>query len=123
MPTAAAQEVLAQPNYLTMQTGPDSHIVLEPAYLLNINHSCAPNTFWNTATMQFEALEEVAAGAELTFFYPSTEWDMETPFDCRCGAAACLGRIAGAKHLCDQQFARYRFNQHILDARARAQAM
>lgn len=53
-----------------------------------------------------EALQDVAPGAELTFFYPSTEWDMETPFDCCCGAAGCLGRIAGAKHLSDEQFAR-----------------
>ncbi|KAG2428452.1 hypothetical protein HXX76_011572 [Chlamydomonas incerta] len=103
-----------------MQTGPTSHIILEPAYLQNINHSCAPNTFWNATSMQFEALEDVAPGSQLTFFYPSTEWDMETPFDCCCGAAGCLGRIAGAKHLSDEQFARYRLNQHILDARTRA---
>lgn len=26
------------------------------------------------------------SGSIVTFFYPSTEWDMEQPFECRCGA-------------------------------------
>ena len=40
-------------------------------------------------------------GDELTFFYPSTEWEMDRPFRCRCGAGEgkCLGWIDGAKVL------------------------
>lgn len=33
VPPAGCQEELREPNYLTMQTGPNSHIILEPAYL------------------------------------------------------------------------------------------
>ena len=35
-------------------------------------------------------------GDKLTFFYPSTEWTMAQPFECRCGSAGCLGVIRGA---------------------------
>jgi hypothetical protein len=38
-------------------------------------------------------------GEELTFFYPSTEWDMDQGFSCFCGSKACLGYISGAKHM------------------------
>jgi len=41
-------------------------------------------------------------GDELTFFYPSTEWDMAQPFDCLCGAPTCRGRISGAKAMGEQ---------------------
>jgi hypothetical protein len=38
-------------------------------------------------------------GEDLTFFYPSTEWEMAQPFDCNCGAATCKKWIAGAKEM------------------------
>lgn len=38
-------------------------------------------------------------GDELTFFYPSTEWDMAQPFDCHCGSENCLGKVRGASEL------------------------
>ena len=38
-------------------------------------------------------------GEEMTFFYPSTEWDMDQGFDCFCGSEVCLGYIGGAKHM------------------------
>lgn len=38
-------------------------------------------------------------GDELTFFYPSTEWEMAQPFECNCGTATCKKWIAGAKHM------------------------
>lgn len=28
----------------------------------------------------------LAEGQDITFFYPSTEWDMAQGFDCACGA-------------------------------------
>lgn len=59
----------------------------------SINHSCAPNVFFNTSTFNLECLRPVAVGEELCFFYPSTEWDMDSPFECLCGAPRCLGNI------------------------------
>jgi hypothetical protein len=43
------------------------------------------------------------AGQELTFFYPSTEWDMDQGFDCFCGSENCLGYIGGAKNMTPAQ--------------------
>jgi hypothetical protein len=38
-------------------------------------------------------------GEELTFFYPSTEWNMDQGFSCFCGTDSCLGYIGGAKNM------------------------
>ncbi len=69
-----------------------------------INHSCAPNctvddglTVWTT--------RPVAAGEQLTISYDRVAladwqdapeahfWDERWSFDCRCGAAGCVGRV------------------------------
>lgn len=36
---------------------------------------------WN-----FRALRDIQPGDELSFFYPSTEWEMAQGFECKCGA-------------------------------------
>lgn len=110
-----ARETLASPTYLTVQTGPDTHILLAPEHLQYINHSCDPNVFFNTTRMEIVALRAIAPGEEVRFFYPSTEWTMDRAFDCQCGSTACLGRIAGADQLDVHTLERYAFNQHILD--------
>jgi hypothetical protein len=68
---------------------------------MTVNHSCTPNvafdlshprtsediensqypTEWNLRTLS----RPIAKGETLTFFYPSTEWDMGAPFTCACG--------------------------------------
>jgi hypothetical protein len=110
-----ASETLSTPNYLTVQTGPDTHILLAPEHLQYINHSCDPNVFFDTTRMEIIALRAIAPGEEVQFFYPSTEWTMDRAFDCLCGSSACLGRIAGADELDADALERYAFNQHILD--------
>jgi hypothetical protein len=57
------------------------------------------------------------AGDQVTFFYPSTEWDMDEQFTCWCGADECLKSIRGAKYLDDRAMKRYFFNDHILRMR------
>ncbi|MBV9989260.1 MAG: SET domain-containing protein [Chitinophagaceae bacterium] len=109
----AAAQVFDTPNYLTVQTGDDRHIMLQPEFLQYINHSCNPNVFFDTASMQLIALKEVQPGDEMLFFYPSTEWDMAQPFDCFCGTAQCLHRIQGAAHLSDEEVMRYRLTAFI----------
>lgn len=51
---------------------------------------------------------------QVTFFYPSTEWDMDEPFQCMCGTDKCLGRIAGAKQMPRPVLDQYKLNSHIL---------
>jgi len=108
-----AGSVLSDPTYLTVQTGPHRHITLQPDMLQYTNHSCDPNVFFNTDEMRLEALRDIRAGEELRYFYPATEWEMDRPFTCRCGAPGCLGLISGAAALDEALVPRYRFTSFI----------
>ncbi|KXZ49301.1 hypothetical protein GPECTOR_22g895 [Gonium pectorale] len=103
----------SRPTYLTVQMGVDKHIELSPVWMDHINHSCEPNVLFNTTTFQLEALRDIAPGDELCFFYPSTEWSMISPFECKCGTPSCLGFIAGASQLSREQLAGYRLTDFI----------
>ncbi|MGK7904081.1 MAG: SET domain-containing protein-lysine N-methyltransferase [Hormoscilla sp.] len=64
--------------------------MLDPDFLQYINHSCAPNVFFDTSDLFLRALSKIEIGEELTFFYPSTEWSMDRQFDCLCQSKDCL---------------------------------
>jgi hypothetical protein len=113
----SAAEIRTTPNYLTVQTAEDQHIILHPTFIQYINHSCAPNSFFNTTTMQLVALTNIEPNTELTFFYPSTEWDMQQPFLCNCGCTNCLGEIRGAAHLSSVEVSRYQLTDFIMSKR------
>ncbi|HMK02844.1 MAG TPA: SET domain-containing protein-lysine N-methyltransferase [Ferruginibacter sp.] len=100
-------------TYLTVQTGAERHITLMPEFLQYINHSCLPNVFFNTTTMQLVCLTPLQPGDELTFFYPSTEWEMAQPFVCNCGNRECLQLINGASHLSVGTLSRYQLTDFI----------
>jgi len=100
-------------TYLTVQTHADRHITLLPDFLQYINHSCAPNVFFDTTSMQLICLQPVQPGDEFTFFYPSTEWEMAQPFVCNCGDAACLQLINGASHLSVETLSKYKLTDFI----------
>lgn len=108
-----AEKILETATYLTIQTGEQKHITLSPDFLQYVNHSCAPNVFFDTQQMQLVALREIEPGDELLFFYPSTEWDMAQPFDCFCGNSCCLHQIKGAAYLTADEAARYRLTAFI----------
>lgn len=110
-----ADKIVDIPTYLTVQVGEDKHITLDPEFLQYINHSCNPNVFFNTTTMELVALKEIQPGDELMFFYPSTEWKMEQPFDCFCGTPQCLHRIQGASFLSKEETAKYKLTDFILE--------
>ena len=100
----------------TVQVGANAHIdQLGP--LTYLNHSCAPNVIFNTTELTLTAICDIAAGEELCFFYPSTEWCMAEPFDCLCGAATCVGVVAGAMALSDDTLSRFFVNRHIAELR------
>ena len=56
---------------------------------------------------------DLKKGDILTFFYPSSEWHMDQPFDCHCKTESCCGRIAGAKDMDEKLLKRYWLNPHI----------
>jgi SET domain len=112
----------AEPTYLTVQVDVGKHITLQPEFLQYINHSCAPNVFFDTSAMQLVALREIQEGEEMTFFYPSTEWEMIQPFNCYCGSVNCLGRIQGAAYLRKNVRKQYRLTDFIQQQLAKRSA-
>ena len=109
----SAHEICAEPTYLTVQVEDNKHITLEPDYLKNINHSCAPNALFDTTKMQLTCIRDIDAGDEITFFYPSSEWEMTQSFSCHCGSKACLGHIDGAYYLSLATLQKYRLTDYI----------
>lgn len=110
-------------SYATVQCGhgPDDHLSLN-SDLRYVNHSCDPNTAFDLSSpdqseWQIYALKRIAIGEPLTYFYPSTEWLMDQPFECTCGAPSCLRRIEGAATLPGEELlARSAVNPWISDA-------
>lgn len=109
----AADKIQKYATYLTVQTGTNRHITLKPDFLQYINHSCTPNTFFNTASMELVCLQPIQPGEEFTFFYPSTEWEMAQPFVCNCGTAACIQLINGASNLSVETLSKYKLTDFI----------
>jgi hypothetical protein len=85
-----------------------------------MNHSCRPTSIVLAHALCVRAATDLKAGDEITFFYPSTEWDMVRPFECLCGAHNCIGFVAGAQHLCIATLRRYFLNAHIQELAAEA---
>lgn len=109
----SAKEVLENPTYLTVQLSTFQHIKLEPFYLQCINHSCQPNVYFDLKDFKLIALKDIEVADELTFFYPSTEWEMIQPFDCKCGYSNCIGFIKGAKFLPSSLLNQYQLSLFI----------
>ena len=109
----SARRHCKKPHRMTVQVGESSHIELAPLCIELINHSCDPNVFFDVTRMELVALKLIAPGDELTFFYPSTEWRMESPFDCECQSYRCLGRIDGASRLGPVTLSTHRLSAHI----------
>ena len=106
-------EIFKTPTYLTVQIGENEHVELIPTFLECINHSCEPNAFFDTTKKVLICLKPIKAGDELTFFYPSAEWNMDQPFECLCASKACIGFVRGALHLNNEQRNHYRFTDFI----------
>ncbi|HEY3291618.1 MAG TPA: SET domain-containing protein, partial [Anaerolineae bacterium] len=67
----AGHRVVHEATYQTVQIGIDKHIE-ELGVLAYMNHSCQPNTIIDTTHLNVVAVRDIAAGEELSFFYPST---------------------------------------------------
>lgn len=105
-------QVTPTPTYQTIQISATAHIE-ELGVLAYLNHSCQPNTIVDTAAFTVTAARDIAIGEELNFFYPSTEWEMDRPFVCLCGAPQCVRLVAGAKYLSIDALSRHFINTHI----------
>jgi hypothetical protein len=109
-----AAETLSEPNKYTVQVSDQVHIILHPEFLQYMNHSCDPNVFFDTGNLRLSCLKDIAVGDEFTFFYPSTEFAMASPFNCFCGANNCLHKIQGAIYLSQEIIHQYKFTDFIM---------
>lgn len=114
---------IATPDFSTLQIGPTQHIELK-SDLVFCNHSCRPTVEFDTKTKTVRVARDrpLQEGDDITFFYPSTEWSMDRPFLCACGASGeegngyqCLGEIQGAKQMDRAVLEKYWLNRHIAE--------
>jgi hypothetical protein len=97
----------AAPDRYTLQIGRDLHLSQADArderdlvfrrFWRYMNHGCEPAT--RIVGREVFALRDIAPGELVTFDYNTTERELATPFECRCGSAACVGVVRGAAHL------------------------
>lgn len=111
--TYEVQDVLPKPNYLSIQSDDFEHLMLNPHYLHWIDHSCEPNVFFDLPNKTLVCIQQIKPGDKLTFFYPSTDWDMIQPFKCHCKANSCLDLIQGAYHLQPEVLSKYKLSSFI----------
>ncbi|KAL4863585.1 hypothetical protein BDV12DRAFT_189586 [Aspergillus spectabilis] len=101
--------------YTSVQTGRDSHIELN-SDLVYCNHSCDPSLIFDMGKMEVRVVDDkpLNKGDALTFFYPSSEWEMDQAFQCSCGAGEkCIGWVDGARNLGRGVLGGYWLNAHI----------
>ena len=92
-----SENIMDKPNRFTVQIAKDRHTHV--GKLAALNHSCDPNVILDTEHMVMIARRDIEKGEELSFFYPSTEWEMQAPFICLCGSTNCIHVVAGARFL------------------------
>lgn len=106
------------PTRYSIQIGADEHIECHETLSTDemrarfpwrfLNHCCDPNASIVGRTLV--ARRTIREGEQVTFDYTTTELRMAEPFECRCGASACLGRVRGFLALTPaQQIARAAF--------------
>lgn len=101
--------------YTSVQVSADADIELN-SDLVYCNHSCNPSVVFDMAKFEVRVVDDrpLKAGDDLTFFYPSSEWRMQQPFGCGCGAGEkCLGTVKGAEFLGEDVLRKYWLNPHI----------
>lgn len=104
----------SQRAYTSVQVSEDADIELN-SDLVYCNHSCDPSVVFDMGNYQVRVVANrpLKRGDDVTFFYPSTEWDMRQRFECQCGSGRCLGQVQGAKYLDQGVLKGYWLNSHI----------
>ena len=106
-----SENIVSKANRFTVQIGRNEHT--DVGKLAALNHSCDPNVILDTVKLEMVACRDIAKGEELSFFYPSTEWEMDAPFICLCGASNCIHVVAGARFLPLSTLEHHYLNKHI----------
>ncbi|KAI7868000.1 hypothetical protein BDF14DRAFT_1983174 [Spinellus fusiger] len=104
--------VVSEKLYSTVQVSTTEHIELS-SDLAYLNHSCQPTVYVDVEQRLVKALSDIKVGDELTFFYPSTEWEMAQPFQCWCGAPNCIRTVEGAHQIPADILGQFKLSKHI----------
>jgi hypothetical protein len=110
-------ELIAKPSeksWHTVQFSETEHFYLN-CEVIYLNHCCEPNTRWDTCEKKLIAVRDIKQGDELTYFYPSTEWEMANSFRCWCRSMNCMEEIRGASQLAAALAEKYTFAPHIIN--------
>lgn len=96
-------KILDHPTKTTLQIEEGQHLEGPGEHDDYLNHSCNPNTYIDCTRRCLCALCSIPPGAEITFNYLTTEWDMANKFTCQCGDTECVKEIKGFKYLMQEQ--------------------
>ena len=97
---------VVEPTQYSIQVGTNLHVTPPPGLDRDqdtdryrwryLNHSCDPNS--RVVGQHLIARRDIAQWEEVTFDYCTTEYELSTPFVCRCGK--CEGHeVRGFKYL------------------------
>jgi hypothetical protein len=111
-------------DWSTIQVSRTRHLDILANDLVYMNHSCDPTAIFKVApgsksVSVIAGPKGIGRGEAITFFYPSTEWEMSRPFECFCGAGSCLKVIRGAKFLDAVTLRRWYINDHIWELKSK----
>ena len=97
--------VVSYPTMYTICVGAGKHLLFGDAAEC-LAHCCSPNVRvevnGDQKSFNMITVRDISEGELVTFCYCTTEWDMNSPFPCLCGAPSCFHMIRGFKHLSDQ---------------------
>lgn len=92
-------------DFTTVQIEDYGHMKFENEFEY-MNHSCDPTAALvitvqpsGEAHLNIKVLKKITPGDDITFFYPSTEWVMDEPFQCWCKSENCVKNVQGAKFI------------------------
>ncbi len=103
--------IVDERTWLSVQIDVDRDV--DDPFLAKLNHSCDPSLLIDTENRRCIAARDLDEGELLTFFYPSTEWNIVQPFRCHCESDHCLGLIQGARHLSSDILSAFHLSSHI----------
>lgn len=93
----------SESSVLAIQVGDDLYLESRTPQVWHFwNHSCNPNTMFDSENFCMVALRDILIGEEITFHYCTTEFDLlskNEAFSCFCGSENCIGVISGYKYL------------------------
>lgn len=103
-------KIVKQPTKYSIQISKNEHLLLhsnDPNDLDSMwefmNHSCGPNAYCDIEKMCVVAKKQINANEEIRFNYNTTEYEMASPFACKCKTANCYQEICGYKFLSEEQ--------------------